>query len=260
MDDNTAAKPAEKKELDSNQSLASAMAQAGSSRLGIDLYGDSPTAQFCGNLLDTIQRLEAESKYFQRLCGELDDDFGIDQSSMSDIEEEIEQEEPAAPPARIPILHWVQCDNSWPHTHSSQLTADKPQLQTNDKDWHNFGHIKGNQPISSLGRYFEIHKHVDAAVVYVYPCPNVPRQTFLGQKSASSGDDQFSSHDAEVVASLAYIFVSSKELELALTRSATYQIPRVMENPWPMGLGLQKTTPWFRTPFPFIFHHLKTLQ
>ncbi|OBT83812.1 hypothetical protein VE02_05515 [Pseudogymnoascus sp. 03VT05] len=63
-----------------------------------------------------------------------------------------------------------------------------------------------------------------------------------------------------IAQSQAYICVSSKELELALTRDATYQIPRVMEDPWPLMLGLQKTTPWFRTPFPFIFHHLETLQ
>ncbi|OBT78513.1 hypothetical protein VF21_00987 [Pseudogymnoascus sp. 05NY08] len=260
LDDDRAAKLAEKKGLDGNQSLASAMARAGSTRLGIDLYGDSATAQFCGKLLDTIQRLEAESKHFKRLWQEEINGFDEDESSISDVVEESEQEEPAAPPARIPILHWVQCDNSCPHTYNNRLTADKPQLQTDDKDWHAFGHIYGIQPISSLGRYLEIHKHVDAAVIYVYYCPKVPRQTFLGQKSASSRDNQFSSQDANVVASQAYICVSSKELELALTRDATYQIPRVMEDPWPLMLGLQKTTPWFRTPFPFIFHHLETLQ
>lgn len=187
-------------------------------------------SKFIGYLLDTIERLQAMTRYNQAT----DDDASS--SSGSDTETD-DDEKPVIP--RGQILHHVYCQND-SHDHDNTMFEDEPVHKGKSRM------LTGQVPVPNLDFFLRRHPEVCYTVMKDHVCAGTERQR---SRRGVFGDVRESLSERSES-----IFIESSRLQKALFQVAEF-------NPFLTAKHSGSSRPFkMDAPYHFLFHHRHKLE
>lgn len=208
--------------LPPNLGLAGSLNYVADRYFGVDVLNQSTEiAQFTGFLLDTIERLDKQLTYFRAPDG-----YG----SMSEDEDEVEEEKEAAALPRSQVLHKFFCNNSQ-HKHFGIIYEDEPRYGSKDPT--------GKVPIYNIHAYLAQHSSICFIVFKGHSC--------TVQKNNKDLDLDFMNPEPTASENLDRLRIISPLLQKALEAVAQFRLKK------------ENDVVEMIAPYNFLFHHRKRL-